>query len=216
MMAKYWRVPFLMLTCGSVLFVFAKLLLASPTVKSYAPNPFAFPESVPLPDWQLQASQSLNSSHPSEFGAQQYRYQNPQSDTALGIEMRYLSGNGEVKSYIGRYTDIATDAEIRNSESGFYGLLTHKETAYLSSCIPPRGNSVFTAKQFQRNALLHDIRPTRTVKWWVGEQKLIDQRCLWVNLSTPIENGSANAAYNRLEEAWQPWLAWWQERFPNP
>lgn len=216
MMTKYWRIPFLMLTCGGVFFVFAKLLLAAPTVKSYTPDPFAFPESVPLPEWQQHTSETLDSSHPSEFGAQRYQYRKPKSDTALAIEMRYLRGNGEVKSYIGRYTEIATEPEIRNSDSGFYGLVTHEERAYLSTCIPPRGNSAFTAKQFQRNALMHDIRPIRAVKWWVGQQKLIDQRCLWVNLSTPIANGSVETAYERLEETWQPWLAWWQDYFPNP
>jgi cyanosortase A-associated protein len=129
--------------------------------------------------------------------------------------MRYLSANGEVKTYIDRYTSIPTDPTISKINSGFYGMVTHDETAYISACIPPRGNSTFTAQQFQQNALLHDIRPTRVIKWWLGQQKLVDQRCLWTHLSIPIDDGSAEDAYDVLEEAWTPWLKWWQSHFPE-
>lgn len=209
------RLPFLTLTCGGVLFVFAKLLFAPPAVRSYDPKPYTFTESVPLPNWQLQASQPLTSPEAShaELAAQRYQYR--QADATLDIEMRYLSGSSKVRSFIDSYTTIPTDPTIRRSDKGYYGVLAHEDTAYLSACIPPRGDSTFTSQQFQQNALLHDIRPKRLASWWVGQQKLIDKRCLWTHLSTPIENNSVDAAYQILEEAWLPWLEWWQTNFPE-
>lgn len=215
MISKYLRVPFLMLACGGVVFVFAKLLLAPPTVKSYAPRPYTFPESVPLPNWTQQGSEPLDlpDSKSSVLAAHHYQYR--QNEVTLQIKMRYLRGNGEVKGYLDNHTNIPTDPTIRKTEAGYYGVLTHDGTAYLSTCIAPRGRSSFTAKQFQRNALLYDPRPSRVLKWWLGQQRLIDQRCLWAHLSTPVENGSAEAAYDVLEAAWQPWLEEWQSRFPK-
>jgi cyanosortase A-associated protein len=49
----------------------------------------------------------------------------------------------------------------------------------------------------------------------LGQEALLDKRCLWVYLSIPLRNSSPEEAYKTLEQAWFSWYQWWQPRFPK-
>jgi len=106
-------------------------------------------------------------------------------------------------------------------EVGHYGLVTHNGNAYLSACIHARGDSTVTEAQFTQNHYASDLKVSRILPWLLGQESLIDTRCLWTLMSIPLKPGSGSettiseeTAYKTLETAWVPWHQWWQANFP--
>lgn len=71
-----------------------------------------------------------------------------------------------------------------------------------------------------QNRYTHDLNPGRVFLWVLGQESLLDQRCLWTLISVSLpENARTNptmteAAYKQLESAWFTWSLWWQSNFP--
>jgi len=215
---KQVRIPLLALTCGSVFLVLGKVILA-PNPNKFTAAAFTFPPQVPLPEWQLQESRPLaepTASHPNLITGRYYQYS--QKGFPLNIEMRYLVGTGgETKDLIEEYSSFQPSVVSRQKNGvGFYGLLVHQQRAYLSACINPRGGSTATGRQFTQNRRVYDVHWSRVLPWLLGQQPLVDSRCLWAYLSIPIEGSSPEKAYQTLEKAWFYWYQWWQPRFPKP
>jgi cyanosortase A-associated protein len=224
MQKMYWkplRIFLLALTFGSVLGVVGKSLLYSSPEKSLSAD-FSFPPDIPLTDWQPLESDSLKDKNASNLvSARLYRYQHPQNQFSLDIEMRYvIDTDGDIKTMLNKHLNSETYPDklaINHQEGiGFYGIATTTERAYLSSCINPYGGSTVTAEQFRNNRNTYDLRVSRLVPWLLGQQELRDFRCLWTLLSIPLEDTTAEQAYPILEKAWVSWYAWWQPRFPDP
>jgi len=103
---------------------------------------------------------------------------------------------------------------------GYYGVLTHEGKAYLSACINPRGESTVTEQQFRQSLYATDLQVGRILPWISGREPLLDRRCLWTLMSTPLPSGkntdstASEAAYKTLEAAWFNWFRWWQPKFP--
>ncbi|NEO99884.1 MAG: cyanoexosortase A system-associated protein [Symploca sp. SIO2E9] len=216
-LSKRLRIPFLTITCSGVLLVLGKLIVA-PNSNEYTAKPFVLPSEVPLTQWQSLPSQSLFTPivwQPNLMTSRNYQYQ--QKDLSLDIEMRYLvPTSGNVKTLLQTYTAIPASTEIRHQEEvGFYYLLVDEQRAYLSSCINPRGKTTVTPQQFTENGNRHDLRLNRLLPWLMGEVQLRDRRCLWTNLSIPVEDTSPSEAYQILEKAWFSWYQSWQPRFPK-
>jgi cyanosortase A-associated protein len=127
------------------------------------------------------------------------RYQ----QNAIDIEIRHLvNTGGDIEEYLRVYRSMSlTQAPtIRQREDiGFYGLFTEQNRSYLSACINPRGESTFTGTQFARNRNLYDIRVDRIIPWLFTSASLRDQRCLWVQISTPT---TFDRDYSTLEKTW--------------
>ncbi|WP_413201174.1 cyanoexosortase A system-associated protein [Nostoc piscinale] len=183
---------------------------------------FAFPEEVPLAQWQTSVATPIKSStetqqNPDLLAKKHYRY--VKNDLSLDIEMRYLQNfyYADIGAYIQRNLGIKSSTLVRQQEGvGYYGLGIDKQKAYLSSCINPRGGSTFTHTQFRENRISQDISLNRVIPILLGEEALLDKRCLWVYLSIPLKNSSPEEAYQTLEKAWFSWYQWWQPRFPKP
>ncbi len=224
MQKMYWkplRIFLLALTFSSVLTVVGKSLLYSNPEKGPSAD-FNFPPDLPLTEWQPLESESLEDKKTSNVvSARRYRYQHPQNELSLDIEMRYvLDTDGNIKTLLNKHLDSETYPDkltIRHQEGiGFYGIAATTERAYLSSCINPYGGSTVTAEQFRNNRNTYDLQISRLVPWLLGQQELRDFRCLWTLVSMPLEGTTADQAYPVLENAWVSWYAWWQPRFPDP
>jgi cyanosortase A-associated protein len=212
---KKFRVPILGITFSCAVLVLGKIILFPGSTKPEF-TPFVFPEKAPLAQWQLSASLPLpepTAENPELFSQRGYQYS--RNNQQLNIEMYYL-----VLEYIPlnvkKWTKISSTNTIRHrQEVGFYGLGVDQQRAYLSSCINPRGGSTFTTEQFNQNRYFHDLRPQYLLSWLVGQNSLLDRRCLWVNLSVPLKDSTPESAYQVLENAWFSWYQWWQVRFPK-
>lgn len=190
--------------------------------------------SVPLAGWQLITSEPIDldkqsnqeateeKSNEFQFGR---RYQYQQNNLALQADQIYTKSDGNVSRYLFVYSPIRTaNANMKvkfQPGVGHYGLVTHDGKAYLSACINPRGSSTVTESQFTQNRYAHDLQITRIVPWVLGQESLIDYRCLWTLMSVPVKNSSASVpvvadeqAYKALETAWFSWHQWWQANFP--
>jgi cyanosortase A-associated protein len=185
---------------------------------------YDFPDRVPLPQWNFIDSQPLNSSSPQPtqlISNRVYRYR--QQAITLTVEMRYtVEKGGSVLEFIRLYQPSQTSSlgtavrEDRYQEStGHYTLFTSNKQAYLVSCINPRGSSTITAQQFNANRYKYDLELPRLFNWLMGKENIRDLRCLWTQLSIPIEQLPQKQAYSSLESAWIEWYKWWYPRFPK-
>ena len=219
---KTIRISLLAATFGGVLLALGKSILY-PTVGN-AVTSFIFPAMVPLLEWQHLESKPLDNSrieNSKNLFGRQYRY--VRNNLYLDIEMRYLiNTNGDVKAWIEDYRGRPSFPGqllpiLRQQERvGFYSLFTHKERAYLSACINPRGGSTVTDSQFWLNRIIYDVRLNRLFPWLLSREEIPDRRCLWAHLSLPLKNSSPEDAYQSLEKVWFSWHQWWQHRFPKP
>jgi cyanosortase A-associated protein len=162
---------------------------------------FEIPQFLELSSSKIQ-SVSLSEKHQKTFQSGK-RYQYQQKQTVIDIEIRHLvNTDGSVKEFLQVYQSMTLNQtpSIRRKEGiGFYGLFTHQNRSYLSACINPRGESTFTGTQFGRNRNLYDIRLDRIIPWLFTASSLRDQRCLWIQLSTPE---TSDRAYSILENTW--------------
>jgi cyanosortase A-associated protein len=109
---------------------------------------------------------------------------------------------------------INTRLPTKRSAIGHYGLFSYQDKAYLTACINPRGGTTFTKEQFsdQRNTSMMQF--DRILLWLIGKEDLRDWRCLWVNMSTPVQQSNPQAAYVILQDTWKDWYSWWSPRWP--
>lgn len=220
------RMPLIAVTFVGVLFTLLRLIL-DPNAGNHKVTPFAFPPDVPLPEGQLLESQPLTDTVaqlPRQYNAviagRYYRYS--QNGIPLDIEMRYVVGTlGDVESFIRNYAAMHLPPgqvfqALRQQEGvGFYGVFVHQGRAYLSTCINSHGGSTVTMEQFLHNRHTYDFRFSRLLPWLLGQESLRDRRCLWVHLSTPLNQADSKSAYTVLEKAWFSWYRWWSPRFPK-
>lgn len=223
---KQLRIPLLIFTFASTLLVFGKLTL-DPTSGKRKVTPFVFPQLVPLPQWQLIASQPLKERvverqqlPESVLPGRHYRY--IQNGLHLDINVYYeVETTGDVKNLIENHTAIEFSLNQpsiilrKQQQIGSYGLFADQKRAYLDACINSRGGSTFSASQFNKNRIRYDIHFNRIVLWLLGQQSLRDRRCLWTHLSIPLNLSSPESAYALLEKAWFSWYQWWRPRFPK-
>jgi cyanosortase A-associated protein len=207
----------LMIVCGGVFVVLGKSIF-HPAITIRNTSLVTLPTSVFLNGWQFLESRSLydqTSDRPSYLSGRLYRYRNTHSQ--LNIQMRYLvNTNGDVSAYIQDYTLLKVKLEdvdiYRQVETGSYSLFVDGKYAYLSACINPHGSSTVFAKEFKHNRNFYDIR-YRLLPWLLG-QPLKDERCLWVQMSTPIRSSSPESSYTILKTVWVTWHQWCQAHFP--
>ncbi len=176
---------------------------------------------VPLAGWQLTTSSPLPAI---EAGPAGHQFEYRQATTVLTVEARMMPGDGNISRFLFVHTPIrAANANLIIKQQpgiGYYGILTHKGRAYLSACVNARGESTVTEQQFMQSRYAHDMRVDRVLPWLLGQQPLLDQRCLWTLMSVPLaatttaNADTTDATFKSLETAWFSWYHWWQSRFP--
>jgi len=214
------RISLLAITVGGALLVLGKLLTL-PKVDKTATQPVNTLETtVPLSGWQLLNNSELKANNDSRFG-RSYRFQ--QGKNTLNADVHYMTSDGNISRYLFVYSPVRTaNANLKikyQPETGFYGVLSDKGQAYLTACVNPRGQSTVTEQQFTQSRYTYDLKPNRILPWVLGKESLIDRRCLWTLLSTPVQanstpEASEAAAYKMLETAWLSWHQWWQANYP--
>lgn len=214
------------LTFAGAFFTLGQFSLDS-TAGNRPVNTFTFPSVVPLPKWQLLDNHPL--AEPSRLGyyedvlaSRKYHYR--QNNHQLEIRMRYVVGTlGEFHGYYyfkdHNSIQLPKPQLLQNSRQqegvGFYSLFVQQGRSHLSACINPRGGSTVTVAQFLANRRTYDLQLRRLMPWFLGKESLLDRRCLWANLSIPLNKMSAETTYPVLERAWQSWYQWWSSRFPK-
>jgi cyanosortase A-associated protein len=214
------RISLFAITLGGALLTLGKLLTLPKIDQNSVQVVNTLPPSVPLPGWQLLSNAELKANKDSRFG-RSYRYQ--QGNNVLNADVHYMTSDGNVSRYLFVYSPVRTaNANLKvkyQPETGFYGVLSHQGKAYLTACVNPRGPSTVTEQQFTQNRYAHDLKVDRILPWAMGQESLIDRRCLWTLLSTPVATdvtagNSEEAAYKNLETAWLAWHQWWQANYP--
>ncbi len=215
------RLSILAIAFGGTLLTLAKLT-TSPKPDTAKQEANTLSATVPLPGWQLVNTEPITTNTEARTG-RRYRFQ--QGNTTLNAEQYYMVSDGNVSRYLFVHSPVKTaNASMKvkfKPEVGHYGLITHDGNAYLSACINPRGSSTVTESQFTQNRYASDLQLSRIAPWLLGQESLIDYRCLWTLMSISLKQGSKSGAlvaeekaYKNLEDAWFSWHQWWQANFP--
>lgn len=187
--------------------------------------PLDFPDRILLPEWQQETNPTLAATPPLSqpegdkllgfVNGKVYQYR--QGNQMLNISMRYFSPTiGDVKPYLTYYNKgIPPNLMIREQKGvGYYGLFTQNKQAHLTTCLTPRGGNIFKREQFLQVRYQSDLRLERFLPWIMGKLPLLDNRCLWIDMSL---NGTAenhsSSDYPTLEKAWLLWNQSWQPHF---
>ncbi len=183
---------------------------------------FEFPNQVQLDQAQFVAGQAIETkSLLRDWGdIKGYEYTYQQDNQAFKVKIHYLpESDGDMASYRSAYGIDSQKAVVKSQQqqgqTGFYDRFEHEQTAYLSSCINPRGSSTVTHAQFFANRNTYDLKLDRAIPVILGTEDLRDSRCLWVTISAPIANQSVDAVHQQLVAVWQEIYAWWLPRFPK-
>ncbi|MDJ0600134.1 MAG: cyanoexosortase A system-associated protein [Crocosphaera sp.] len=192
------------------------------------------PDTVPLSNWKLIDSQPLKSAETEKKREQVpgklYEYSNDQE--RLQAEIRYEKYRGSFNHFV--IIDIGMPAATISPDIyykkgvGHYALFEYENTTYLGSCINAKGEATVTLDQYNRNRYLRGWGLTRTFLWLLGEQDLVEYRCLWTLMSVPgsseeldftvnidPDNKELNEVEKKLEQAWLDWYSWWKNNFPD-
>ncbi|NJR65524.1 MAG: cyanoexosortase A system-associated protein [Leptolyngbyaceae cyanobacterium CRU_2_3] len=220
------RLPLLQLACLSIFLTLSKLVL-DPVAGQRPFAPFSFPRSIPISGWQLVDSQPLGDRRSNlpkynrVIAGQQYLYQQTaaQKTRQLEIEVRYVvNTDGNIFQLIKEQKAIAlkTSPTQVKTNIGIYSRFTVDQQTHLTSCINPRGTSTVTSEQFLHNRYTHDGQLDRLFAWSLGQNSLLDKRCLWVDLSMSAETHMSKQVEASLEKVWRDWMMVWQPQFPHP
>lgn len=217
---------FLSIVLGIVLLTLGKLMIDGNAGKQQVNN-FEFPTQVPLEGWKKMKTMAIESNQPETdkpydriLAAQKYYYQQDNKD--LEIKMSYVVGTlGRAKIKVAlqqQYTRNLTPEQISpewtKKDNLQYAILDFDGRSHLISCINSRGGSTVTSDEFRKNRRKHDLQPSRLLPWLMGKETLLDRRCLWAELSLPIQEDSKEESHKLLESTWFTWYDWWSDNFP--
>jgi len=200
--------------------------LFSPQIGRRQVPPLSFPSQITLNGWNRESSfplsedesQGNNNQYIQQFRSGQH-YQYRQNDTEVTVELRHLGGTfGNVGGFVGRYSNLGDayqKGEVRSIEGlGRYQLFTDETHAYLSTCITSQGTSTIGMSEFvyKMNRNLLNVN-SRLLSGLIGTRSLRERNCLWVNLSTPLQQGSPEKSYRVLESVFKKGYSKWQGLF---
>lgn len=212
------RLAFLIIIFSSIFATFTKILWSPKQEPVNQFPPLNFPNFIPLSEWEFQGSQTLPIIN-SQTIKSAHRYQYQKEKIVLDIEMRYLvntdahlpdliKSHSQTKNFTPRFV-------VKSYPSiGYYGLFLDQGRAYLSSCINPRGETTVNHDQSNYNRY-HYLTIDRIIPWLFGRGRIDDRRCLWTQMSFPLDKMSPDVANPLLEKTWVIWYQWWFPRFPN-
>ncbi len=219
-----WRLPSLATTWIGMVFA-AIYLVCVPTAGRQLLPANALPDRLSLNGWHTTEATSLAATRRDapiasgsglvQFGKQYRLHKNNQQ---LEVQMHYVvNTKGEpissVKSTKTRVKDIQKKI-VELDGIGYYELKNDGNIAYLTACINPRGGSTVTRDQFNQNRSNYDFTWSRVVPWVLGKEILKDNRCVWVQISTRLNEANDESAYRLLESVWAANYTAWQSQFP--
>lgn len=208
-----WRIPLLLTTWMGMVLAAVYLVCVPNSRRAIA---YTFPDKFAIKGWQQVSAhpvgapvvKDITAANDSDFmlSGKQYRYRH--NNREVDVQMRYIvSTQGDIENYLKKFTEITQVKDIQKNIRykdgiGYYVLLTDSNQAYLTACINPRGGSTVTQAQFLHNRNNYDFTSNRILPWLLGTAILKDNRCLWVQLSTPLDGANSEPAYRILESVW--------------
>ena len=186
-----------------------------------------FPDNIALNNWQQVKVKSWsprkydtqrNTEFPIVQSGKDYSY--IKNNQPLELQMRYvINTRGEPNPFLEQLSkDLLKDSQknIRYVKGiGYYALYSDSKQAYLTACINPRGGSTVNSNQFMQNRYTYDLTWNRILPWVFGQGVLRDNRCIWTQLSIPLNGGVDSSIYPVLESFWAENYAAWQSLLLN-
>jgi cyanoexosortase A len=184
-------------------------------------NPNILPQQFTLNKWQQIKFTSLaeqkiyiNSENFFTFqSGKDYNYlsQNQQ----LQLQIRYMTNTrGNQNPFLdGKKQDSLKNIQkqvMYSPEIGYYIIYEDSKQAYFTACVNPRGGSTVNSTQFMQNRYKYDLTMSRVLPWLFGQDVLRDDRCLWTQLSVPLNGVSASSIYPVLQSIWLDNYPKWQ------
>lgn len=187
---------------------------------------YHFPQQIPLPGWQLTASEPVSVSQKQNkeievdnkqeiLSGQIYHYQS--SGQSLTVNVYYIpSSLGDIRSYYGQFSYLPDLPKLikpleKVNPKGHYLQFSSEENHYLTACINSMGKSTATVSQFTAYFYRPYLNPSQWLNLLNGKQTIRDRRCVWGQLSL----AKAERSDAELEAVWQALLSYWQGNFPK-
>jgi len=186
-----------------------------------------FPDNIALNNWQQVKVKSWsprkydtqrNTEFPIVQSGKDYSY--IKNNQPLELQMRYvINTRGEPNPFLEQLSkDLLKDSQkniIYVKGIGYYALYSDSKQAYLTACINPRGGSTVNSNQFMQNRYTYDLTWNRILPWVFGQGVLRDNRCIWTQLSIPLNGGVDSSIYPVLESFWAENYVVWQSLLLN-
>ncbi|MDB9468576.1 cyanoexosortase A system-associated protein [Dolichospermum circinale] len=185
---------------------------------------YHFPQQIPLPGWQLTASEPVSVSQKQNkeiesdnkqeiLSGQIYHYQS--SGQSLTVNFYYIpSSLGDISSYYEQFSYLPDLPKLikpleKVNPKGHHLHFSSEENHYLTACINSMGKSTVTISQFTGYFYRPYLNPSQWLNLFNGKQTIRDRRCVWGQLSLAKGSGA------ELEAVWQALLSYWQDNFPK-
>jgi cyanosortase A-associated protein len=204
------------------------------------PLAFNFPDQIPVAGWRVSKIEALQ--HPDQFrpeivDSRRYLYTpEPNTPNQGRASIRPESITVDSRYYATRKVPVTTN-ELLNpfmfnqtygakplpftitsqefSPDNYYDLFHHQQKAYLSACIEPTGFSAVNLAQMRQRQLAQRRNPLKLVTWLFSPAPLMDERCVWTQLSIPFTGSDPQPSYKVLGQFWAGWFPWWQQNYPK-
>jgi cyanosortase A-associated protein len=88
-------------------------------------------------------------------------------------------------------------------QMGHFAEFVYHDRAYISACLPPERETIFTASQHAYSQRLAAKNLRQIAFWVIGFNDLRDWRCVWINVSLEPRSQDATATFNQLKQFWQ-------------
>jgi cyanosortase A-associated protein len=216
-MTSHSRSVFLKVIALGVVFTIIYVAVR-PTSSSPSDLRVSLPNHLSLPGWEAQNVQAIepsrsNSKYNRILAGQRYLYR--QGDRSLQIAVRdIVETEGDIGQFIADAYEplvkMPLSFEDRQSSKGFYRLFTQQNQAYLQSCLNLNGYTTVTPTQFRQNAYVQVLQPQQWFGWLVSKRPLLERRCLWIQISTPVVERNVNLAQTTLEQTWKTLVSSWR------
>ena len=204
---------------GTIAGIIYSIIIPPPDKKDLNNYTFDFPDTVPISSWQLTNAEALPGDGKAKAVGKRYEYRN--DEQKLNAEIRFHRfTDGNISRFLNVYTPIKA-ASIKilakyKDGIGYYALVNEGNQAVLSACLNPIGESTLTQQQFSQNRYQHGWGLKQTFLWVMGRGDLLDGRCFWTALYTPIaedaDDNTLQTSYQTLESAWFDWYHWWKNQ----
>lgn len=219
-------------------FTLGKLLI-DPNTSQRQYAAIALPQTLSLPEVQFMESQPIPVSAAKKpeydqiLSGQRYRYS--YQGLSLQLELRdVVNTGGDIDKLIRDRLAWKNDPpDFRDIQTplGFYRRWTQQGNAYLTGCLSPTGQSFVTTAQFRNQWLQQIGQVDRLWGWAIGQNSLVEKRCLWVQISASVQSDPVQSATDPegqpgdaigpdgdaepalaeqiLEQQWRSIVAWW-------
>jgi cyanoexosortase A len=184
-------------------------------------NPNFLPEQLVLNKWQQikftsLPEQKIDITTEKFFTVQSGKdYSYLSENQQLQLKIRYITNT---RGNENPFLDGKNQESLKNIQKqfmyspgiGHYIIYNDRETLYLTACVNPRGGSTVNSNQFMQNRYKYDLIKSRILPWLFGQDVLRDDRCLWAQLSVPLNGVSAASLHPVLQSIWLDNYPKWQ------